>query len=274
VLRGLYTSASGMLAEQVRVDVLSHNLANVQTVGFKRQAVLQSAFPDMLLQRVHDPVVLGGAPAAAGRPGARGTQGGVGFAYDPRPVIGRLGTGTYIDGTYSDMTGGTLRHTGNPLDLALEGSGFFAVETPAGLRYTRDGRFTLDGEGWLVTAEGHRVLGEAGPIQIQGTEVHVTEEGEIWVDGAPVAVLALRDFPEPQGLLREGSSLWAATEASGPAQPAEARVHGGYLEESNVNVVMAMVELIAAYRAYEANQRVIQAFDQTLGKAVNELGRV
>jgi len=272
VLRGLYTSASGMMAQQVRVDVLAHNLANVQTAGFKRQAVIQSAFPEMLLRRVNDPVVTGPSQGEFARSEAARPQGG--FAFDPRPVVGRLGTGTYIDGTYSDMTAGTLRHSGNPLDLALLGDGFFTVETPAGLRFTRDGRFTLDGEGWLVTLEGHRVLGEAGPIRVQGETVHVTEQGEVWVDGALAGVLAIRVFADPQGLVREGSSLWAPTEWSGEPQPAAARVQAGYVEDSNVNVIMAMVELIAAYRSYEANQRVIQAFDQTLGKAVNELGRV
>jgi len=266
VLRGLYTSASGMLAEQARVDVLSNNLANVQTAGFKRQTVLQSAFPEMLLRRVNDPVPVTGA--------ARGSGHATVPLYDPRPVIGRLGTGTYVEGTYSDMSPGALRYTGNPLDLALEGAGFFTVETPAGVRFTRDGRFTLDGAGWLVTLEGHRVLGEDGPIQVVGRDVHVTEQGEIWVDGAPVGVLALRNFAEPQGLVREGSSLWAATESSGEPQVARVVVREGHLEESNVNVVTAMVELIAAYRSYESNQRVIQAYDQTLGKAVNELGRV
>ena len=269
MLRGLYTSASGMLAEQVRVDVLSNNLANVQTAGFKRQTVVQSAFPEMLLRRVYDPVPVSGGVAPAGASGQA-----TGALYDPRPVIGRLGTGTYIDGTYSDLSPGALRYTGNPLDMALEGQGFFTVETPAGVRFTRDGRFTLDADGWLVTLEGHRVLGEAGPIQIQGRDVHVTEGGEVWVDGALAGVLALRDFADPQGLVREGSSLWAPTAWSGQPQPAAARVREGYLEESNVNVVTAMVELIAAYRSYEANQRVIQAYDQTLGKAVNELGRV
>jgi len=269
VLRGLYTSASGMLAEQVRVDVLSNNLANVQTAGFKRQTVVQSAFPEMLLRRVYDPVPVSGGVAPAGASGQA-----TGALYDPRPVIGRLGTGTYVDGTYSDLSPGALRYTGNPLDLALEGPGFFTVETPAGVRFTRDGRFTLDAGGWLVTLEGYRVLGEAGPIRVQGRDVQVTENGEVWVDGAPAGVLALRNFADPQGLVREGSSLWAATDWSGAPQPAAARVHAGHLEVSNVNVVTAMVELIAAYRSYEANQRVIQAYDQTLGKAVNELGRV
>ncbi len=259
MLRGLYTSASGMLAEQVRVDVIANNLANVQTAGFKRETVLQSAFPDMLLRRIND---LAGTVQGAG-----------GGASDPRPVIGRLGTGTYIDGTYADWSPGPLRYTGNPLDLALEGEGFFTVETAAGLRYTRNGRFTLDGDGWLVTMEGHRVVGEAGPIQILGSEVHVTDQGEVWVDGAPVAVLALRGFADPQGLLREGGSLWAATELSGEPTPAGPRVHAGHVEDANVNVVGTMVELISAYRSYEANQRVIQVYDQTLSKAVNDLGR-
>lgn len=267
MLRGMYTSASGMLAEQVRTDVLANNLANAQTVGFKREATLQRAFPDLLLRRVFDPV----APAAgsAHRPffGADGL-------YDPRPVIGRLGTGTYIDGTWTVHDQGPLQFTGNALDVALNGEGFFAVQSDDGVRFTRDGRFMLDGEGRLVTLAGWPVLDANGaPIVVEGAEAAIDETGQVWADGAVVGAIAAWSFAEPQWLLREGEGLWAATDEAGAPQPAEPVFLSGYLEQANVNVVSSMVELITAFRAYEANQRVIQAYDQTLGRIVNDLGR-
>lgn len=267
MLRGMYTGASGMLAEQVRTDVLANNLANAQTVGFKREAVLQRAFPEMLIRRVFDPVTPAG--------GADPTFYGTGALYDPRPVIGRLGTGTYVDGTWTVFEQGPLRFTGNTLDVALNGEGFFAVQTDAGVRFTRDGRFMLDSEGRLVTLAGWPVLGaDGGPIVVQGADVAIDETGQVWADGVVAGVLAAWTFAEPQALVREGEGLWAATDEAGAPQPADAVILSGYLEQANVNVVSSMVELIAAFRAYEANQKVIQAYDDTLGRVVNDLGRV
>lgn len=262
MLRGMYTGASAMLAQQARVDVLANNLANVDTVGFKREQVVQSAFPDMLMRRVFDPV------GAGGDAGSFYGQGG----WDPRPVVGRLGTGTYVDGTWTVHAEGGLRRTDNPLDLAIVGPGFFAVQTDAGVRLTRDGRFTLNEEGTLVTLTGWPVLGEEGPVTVAGTRVAVDEQGRLHVDGEVVAVLQRVDVAEVQGLRKEGGGLWAPTDASGPPEAVAARVHGGYVEQSNVNAVQSMVQLISAFRSYEANQKVIQAYDATLGKAVNELG--
>lgn len=267
MLRGMYTGASGMLAQQVRTDVLANNLANAQTVGFKREAVIQRAFPEMLIRRVFDPVAPGGR-------GAEGTFFGGDGMHDPRPVIGRLGTGTYVDGTWTVHEQGPLRFTGNTLDVAINGEGFFAVQTDAGIRFTRDGRFMLDGQGTLVTTAGLPVLGVNGqPITVEGGVVAIDEEGRVVVDDVEVGQLAVVAFPEPQWLLREGEGLWAMTEAAGEPAPANATVHAGYLEGANVNVVSSMVELITAYRSYEANQRVIQAYDETLGRIVNDLGR-
>lgn len=265
MLRGMYTGASGMLAQQVRTDVLANNLANAQTVGFKRETVLQSAFPDMLIRRVFDPTT------PAGHGSERPFFGG---GHDSRPVIGRLGTGTYVDGTWTVHDQGPLRFTGNPLDVALSGEGFFAVQTDAGVRFTRDGRFTLDGEGRLVTLAGWPVLGTDGnPITLRGEQTAIDETGQVWVDGVVVGTLSVLAFPESQWLQREGEGLWAATDDAGAPQAAAATVHAEYLEQANVNVVSSMVELISAYRSYEANQKVIQAYDETLGRVVNELGR-
>jgi len=267
MLRGLYTGASGMLAQEVRADVLANNLANANTVGFKREAVLQRAFPEMLLRRVFDPVAPGG--------GTSGTFFAGDGLYDPRPVIGRLGTGAYVDGTWTVHEQGPLRFTGNDLDVALEGDGFFAVQTAAGVRYTRDGRFVLDGAGRLVTLAGWPVLGVDGePIVVGGGTAAIDEQGRVWVDGAVVGQLAVWAFPQPQWLQREGEGLWAPTEAAGQPVPGNATVHAGYVEDANVNVVTTMVELIEAYRSYEANSKVIQVYDETLGRVVNDLGRV
>lgn len=263
MLRGMYTGASGMLAEQVRTDVLANNLANVDTVGFKREAVIQSAFPDMLLRRVFDPVGPG-----AGKPFFGDGRD------DPRPVIGQLGTGTYVEGTWTIHDVGPLRFTGNALDVALTGDGFFAVQTDDGVRLTRDGRFTLDADGRLVTVTGMPVLGtDGGTIAIQGREVAIDETGQVWVDGDVVGTLSVWTVPQPQWLRREGYGMWAMTAEAGDAQPAATTIQSGYVEQANVNVVSSMVELISAFRSYEANQKVIQAYDETLGKAVNELGR-
>lgn len=267
MLRGMYTAASGMLAEQVRTDVLANNLANAQTVAFKRDAVIQSAFPDMLIRRVFDPVNTVGS--GANRP----FFGGDGLR-DQRPVIGRLGTGAYVEGTWAVQEEGPLRYTGNALDVALTGEGFFTVQTDAGVRFTRDGRFTLDGNGRLVTIAGLPVLDSDGePITIQGDQVLIDETGQIWVDGEAAATLAVWSFPQPQWLRREGAGIWALTDEAGEPQPADTAIQSGYVEQANVNVITSMVELITAFRSYEANQKIVQAYDETLGKVVNELGR-
>lgn len=251
-----------MLAQQLRTDVLANNLANVNTVGFKQETVVQGAFPEMMLRRMHDPV---------GPQGSDGTfySGG----YDPRPTIGRLGTGTYVEGTWTVHADGPLQWTDNPLDVALVGSGFFVVETEAGLRLTRDGRFTLAEDGTVVTRHGWPVMGEDGPIVVNGNDVTIAETGTVYVDGNVAGNVAVVDVADAQTLQKEGEGLWVATEETGPLQQGDARLHAGYVERSNVNTVTSMVQLISGFRAYEASQKVIHAYDETLGKAVNDLGR-
>lgn len=251
-----------MLAQQVHVDVLANNLANVNTVGFKREETLQSAFPEMLLRRVSDPEAAGAQSGAFYRDGR-----------DPRPIVGRLGTGAYIDGTWTVHTDGALRQTDNPLDLALVGSGFFVVETDAGIRLTRDGRFTLAEDGTLVTRSGWPLVGQDGPIVINGNQVAVDEDGFVHVDGQAIAQLQLVDVQDAQMLRKEGAGLWALTDEAGLPEPTAVRVIAGHVEQSNVNSVQSMVQLIGAFRAYEAGQKVIQTYDATLGKVVNELGK-
>lgn len=256
LIRGLYTSASGMLVESLRADVAANNLANVNTVAYKQQRTAVAAFPEMLIHRVE-----GRQPAGA-------------------PAIGTLGTGAAIDEEGADWTVGPLQHTGRSLDVALVESGFFVVEVGEdAVAYTRDGRFSVSADGWLVDAMGNRVLGTAGPIQVAApgttpSSITFSDDGGVYVDSNRVDELLRVDFENPRALERLGHNLWQANEWSGEAEPVAAQVRGESLERSNVNLVGEMVTMIEVQRAYEANQRVIRAHDETLEKAVNELGVV
>jgi len=234
-----------MLVQTARMDMLSNNLANVNTAGFQRQAPHVYSFPEMLISRVHNSTSV---------------------------PIGRLGTGAVASGDRSSFAPGAINTTGNPLDVALVGYGFFAVETPDGPRYTRDGRFTTNASGWLVTLDGHRVRGEKGPILVNGSSVVIDDAGQVYVDGRFVDKLLIVEFNNRDGLVRRGANLYEATEEAGlPFRYRDTQVVQGALEMSNVNVIREMVNLISVQRAYEANAKVIQAYDETLGKAVNEI---
>lgn len=171
----------------------------------------------------------------------------------------------------TDHSQGPLFRTGNPFDLAIQGRGFFVVETPEGIRYTRDGHFSLDEEGTLVTADGYPVLGEGGTLKLEGT-VSFGEDGTVKVGDVVVGRLRIEDF-EDLGVLRKvGGGLFAADVEGRPAE--DFRIRQGFLEGANVSLVAEMVRMIANYRAYEAEQKALLAQDETLKKAVNEVGRV
>ncbi|HEX6972394.1 MAG TPA: flagellar hook-basal body protein, partial [Limnochordia bacterium] len=162
--------------------------------------------------------------------------------------------------------------TGNPLDAAIVGTGFFAVEMPDGtVAYTRAGSFSRSADGWLVTQDGRRVLGMSGAIAIDGRDVRIDEAGRIYADGALAGQLVLWEFSDSTALQKLGSNLFAATAAAGPPVPREPTLSVGSIEASNVNVVSEMVNLISVQRAYEAAQRAVQAHDQTLGMAVRDI---
>jgi len=247
MIRGIYTAASGMVAESTRTDVISNNLANANTAGFKKDVAVEKDFASVLITRIND-----GANA---------------------PVIGSLGRGVMVDEVATEHSTGLMRNTGNSFDMAIEGQGFFAVETPQGVRYTRNGTFAKNIQGEVITNEGYRVLGENGPISIQGTKMTVSDDGNIFVDDQPVGKFRIMEFDNKKALVKEGGSLYALS----PGQTGKAGTAGvrqGFLEMSNVNVVGEMVNLIANYRAYEINGKVVQSHDQLIGKAVNDVGRL
>lgn len=278
MIRGIYNSASGMIAQQARIDVISNNLANVDKTAFKRDLTIFKAFPDMLIRRINEDG-LGITPAGS---------------YDTMPYVGKLGTGVEVNEVFTQFTQGSLQRTENHFDLALEGRGFFTVQTERGERYTRNGSFTINQEGILVNHLGYPVLGENGTIRVQKNNFMINERGEITVNAAlslepedvvgltdnsweePVVIdrLKLVDFENIREIKKEGDSLFRETEFSGPPLPPEnVKVLQGFLEKSNVNIVREMVDMIEVQRSYEANQKSILAHDQALGRLINEVAR-
>jgi flagellar basal-body rod protein FlgG len=177
----------------------------------------------------------------------------------------------------TDFSPGAYQQTDNPCDLALDGPGFFAVDTPSGEAYTRAGSFTLDDDGYLITPRGHRLLGEAGAVRVAGRNWEVTPAGDVVVDRAVVDRIRVVDFAARADgrspLTRRGDNLFIAAEAA-PVAREDVSIRQGYLEGSNVNAVSEMVNLIIALRAFETNQKMIQAVDSTLDRVINEVARV
>jgi flagellar basal-body rod protein FlgF len=282
VIRGLYTGASGMSAQQVRLDAISNNLANVDTDGYKRDVAVHKSFAELLLRRVNDDGVMLN-PFGSG---------------DMAPVVGKIGTGVENNEVFTEHEQGALKQTQNDFDLAMDGPGFFSVQTPSGERYSRSGAFVLGKEGFLETKEGYPVLGLNGPIQVKANNFKVDKDGNVYVNTdfqddpfrlvsreendwkglQKLDSLKIVDFQKDRFLAKQGSSLWRATEESGEARTlaegSRPKISQGYVEASNVNPVLEMVRMIEVNRAYEANQKSIQSEDSMLGRLINETARV
>ncbi|TJY41917.1 flagellar hook-basal body protein [Cohnella pontilimi] len=300
MLRGLYTAAGGMMAQQRRHDTVTNNIANLNTPGFKANNAINRSFPDMLIAAV------GGENTREGR-------------------VGTLSTGVFAEENMLSMGQGDIRQTFRPQDMALisdlelrtpipgavlDGSGkyidattglpvtdangnaifqpqaFFTVNTPQGERYTRDGSFQTAADGTLLTAGGSEVLDVNGQrIVINGSwdDIAVTSDGSLIDKTTGQALpnnprLRLTRVENPNDLIREGNGLFRYDGAQGGIGLLQAgdraEVRQGFLERSNVDAAQSAVDLMAALRAYEANQKVIQFYDRSLDKAVNEIGKV
>jgi flagellar basal-body rod protein FlgF len=241
VIAGVDTLVAGMQALWQRHEVLANNLANVTTTAFKRDDVMSA--PD----------------GVTVQPGLFG------------PNLVYTGQGLLH---YTDHSQGPLQHTGRALDLALDGSGFFVVDTPAGQRYTRSGTFTLAADGTLVTGDGAPVLGVAGRITLPSSDFTVSGRGEIRAGGGVVATLRIVDFPKPYQLLKEGSNLYVLADPTILPIAATGEVVSGALEGSNVNPVEAMVSMIEILRRYEAAQKALQALEEANQAASTQIGTV
>lgn len=248
MIKGLYTAASSMLANQNKMSLISNNLANVNTTGYKKDEGIQESFPEMLISRIEK---------------------------DKKPrEIGSLGTGTRLQETYTDLTQGSLYATGNELDLAIDGDGYFVVETPEGIRYTRNGNFTLNDNGQIVTNQGYLVMGEEGPMQtISGRNIQIDGSGQLYLDNLRGDSFLVVNFTNTDQLTKIGDNLYTS-QVAGEEELADFQIRQGYLENSNVNVVQEMVKMIETNRYYTANQKVITAYDSTLDKVVNSVGSI
>jgi len=244
VFRGLYTAATGMNYQLNRQDVIANNLANISTVGYKKDETVGSAF--------HERLVL-----ATDRLGT-----------DP---IGRISLGVNTENNYIDQSVGRFVPTDNPLDLAIHGEGYFVIQTRNGIRLTRNGNFTRDLEGFLVTAEGERVLGADGPIELNGEDILIAQDGSVQINGRTVNQLLLAEPADPNSLIKEGHNRFRV---DGGLVQREALIEQGMLEQSNVNSVQEMVKMIEVTRAYESNQKVIAVMDTVMNKVANEIGRI
>ena len=253
MIRGWYTGASGMNAQQNRLDAIANNLANVDTVGYKRDVTASKNFSELLLRRV-------------GADGVYTTPFG---SADAAPVIGRLGLGVETNENYTEFEQGSFRLTDQPTDFALVAEGFFAVQTPNGERYTRNGNFILGKEGILETKEGYPLLGENGVIRLADDKFKLDADGMLYdSEGELIDRIKVVRFENERYLKKLGDNLWNSNNISGQAYIAEGserpRMIQNYLEMSNVNVVNEMVRMIEVNRAYEANQKTIQSEDSMM----------
>ncbi len=263
MLKSLFTSATGMAAQQVVVDNTANNLANVNTTGFKKSQV---SFQD-LIYVTQRPT---GAETAAGLQEQNGLQ---------------IGSGVRIGGNMKLFSEGVLENTNKPLDLAIEGEGFFRVQLPNGtFRYTRDGSFRMNANGQIVTSDGF-LLDPPITVPANTLSISIATDGTVSVITADapttstvIGNLVLVRFPNPAGLSSEGRNLYAETASSGapveatPGQDGVGTIRQGFLERSNVDVVQELINLILAQRAYEFNSKAIRVADDMLASS-NELVR-
>lgn len=253
MIRGWYIGASGMNAQQERLNAISNNLANVDTAGYKRDVTVSKEFSQLLLRR-HE------------ADGVYKTSNG---SYDVAPIVGKLGLGVETNENFTQFEQGSFRDTHTATDFALGSEGFFAVQTPNGERYTRNGNFILGKEGILETKEGYPVLGENGIIRLEDDKFHLDQDGMLYTkEGDLVDRIKVVRFDNERYLKKQGDNLWNSNNISGDAYIAEGverpKIIQNYLEMSNVNVVNEMVRMIEVNRAYEANQKSIQSEDSMM----------
>jgi flagellar basal-body rod protein FlgF len=241
---GYYSACAGLRAQTEALELVANNLANLSTVGYRGQ---QATFHSLL----------------AGYAGAGSNL--LNRAINDYSVLGD---------TRTDLTAGNLEPTGNPLDLAMEGGGFFVVQTQAGVRYTRDGSFRVSAKNLLVSAAGDLVLGDQGPVVVPSGQVSISADGTLSVDGAVAGKLRVVEFAPGAAPVAEGSGLYSA-DGTAPQAATASYVRQGMLESSNVNAVLATVNLMSIQRHFEMMQGALSAYYNTFNRiAAQDLPRV
>lgn len=270
LFKGFYTATAGMLSQQRRTDMLTNNIANANTPGFKEDQGVIRAFPEMLLQRIEE--------QQKGKTVTRSQEN-----------IGSLNTGVYLQETVPNFVQGDLQQTDYQTDLALlqtnlpdqNGGLFFVVQSSEdNLSYTRNGNFSVDPAGFLTTNNGEYVLNiNNEPINVGSEEFKVDNQGNVMVNGEVTGQLNIAYADSMETIIKTGNGLYQ-TENGEPLPStiengeASYEIKQGFVERSNVNMSQTMTELLTAYRTFEANQKVMQAYDRSMEKAANEIGKV
>ena len=235
---GIADASRGCLKEEMKMDIISNNLANSGVIGFKKSRI---SFAESL----------------------------------KKASSANLSENPSMVSVNTDLSQGDIKATGNNLDLAIFGDGFFKVDTPDGIRFTRKGNFILDASMTLITQAGHPVMGKSGSITLYGNEISINKQGVISVDGLPSDQLDVVNFESYENLISEGLGLYRnKQDDQGNVITDETSINQGYLELSNVNVAEEMVNMIQSLRAFESYQKSIKILDQMNGKAINDVGRL
>lgn len=252
MIKGLYTAASAMLAGVTQQSLLSHNVANLDTPGFKQVLTSLDDYERVSVVEPHAELAL----------------------LQRMSRVGELGLGVETTEEKTDYTQGAIRYSGETLDFALQGPGYFRVETPDGERYTRDGRFNIDNEGQLVTVDGYYVLDDSGqPITLtsDGT-LSVSGDGTLFINGEQTGKMGIASFSDPETqLVRETPNTFSAEDE--PDGEELGTVAQGYLENANINSADVMTQMVQIARHYEAAQKMVQTQDELAGRAISTLGK-
>lgn len=241
MIKGIYSSASAMIPRLRQQEVIANNIANVSTPGFKK-----------------DSIFIGELSQAQAR----------------HKMVKSDWERPMIDQVYTDYSQGSFERTGTPLDIALEGAGFFVAQTPEGEEILlRNGSFAADDLGFVVTADGDKVLGSGGPIQLPPGDIAVSDDGVISVDGEEISTLRIAIVDDPRSLEKRGAGKFYIPDGVQIQAAVRFVVRQGFLESSNVDIITQMVEMIASYRAYEADAQALKTQDESLERLISEVGR-
>ncbi|PCJ19070.1 MAG: hypothetical protein COB02_08445 [Candidatus Cloacimonadota bacterium] len=274
MIKGLYTSAMGMLMQEASLAITTNNLANVNTTGYKKEKITFEEFPNILEQRINDTKIADGQK------------------FYKAPRVGRMGTGVILDRVTTDHQEGSMSSTGNATDFMIHGKSYFALQTPDGIQFTKDGQFHVNSDGYLTNKQGFRVLGYRGvkptspmisedgtpatwlnPIKIStplGLTVDVN--GQMYKDNQTISQSLLSvSFKDTNQIEKVGHNNYKRISGEVLVNKKD-EISQGYLEKSNINIVNEMVNMIKISRAYESNSKILTGIDELLGKAVNQIG--
>jgi len=239
-----------MMLQRRKMETITNNVANADTTAYKKEHHLSHSFDEVLTRRIND-----------------------NHRYAPGRMVGPLNLGTQTDHLFIDFTLGNLEGTERVTDMALVGDAFFVIQTQAGERYTKNGAFYLNNEGFLIDGEGNFLLGNNGPINVGGLNFRVDTNGNVFNEAGFIDTIRVVSFADNTQLRRQGSNLYYSLEAP-QAAPNEYGIYQGFLEASNIDIGREMVDMLAMYRTYETNQRMLTMIDETVGRAVNDIGRL